>query len=244
MRMSPSHFQSLNPNITMFSQSKVLLPLVALTLASAAAMARPLKRANEFSCLKTVYGGYLYVDAESSSHGSTPYAYPLAANASGIIVTSTTGEHFEFLDCRGGVEPDYETTYNTPHYGLLRVDQGPNSGKCLSITKLPADTVQTAGKQEFVPFALSECPKDTENGKDLDLVHKTWFSIDPQQITGAYNAYYRGNRTDNHPSLLGNSQQGSAVEGYYGSIGPSFGNFLLDPNPTHKTAFPSSNPLQ
>lgn len=106
--------------------------------------------------------------------------------------------------------------------------QGPNAGKCLAISKVPNETNQTAGQQEFVPFHLSVCPQNT----DGDLLHRTWFRIDAQQEDGTYTLSYQGNNTDNHPSLLGKSNLGEAVLGYYGSIGPAAGQFQLNPNAT------------
>lgn len=88
----------------------------ALALAAIAGVsASPISaRAEEkIVCRNTVYGGFLHVDSPSSSHGSVPYNYPLAANASGTIVTSASGDHATFLDCQILLEqaPRYDTTY-------------------------------------------------------------------------------------------------------------------------------------
>lgn len=106
--------------------------------------------------------------------------------------------------------------------------EGDHAGKCLGISKLPNETNQEAGHQEFVNFQVFDCPTNT----DGDLLHHTWFRVDAQHEDGTYDLSYVGNNTDNHPSLLGNSKQGEPVQGYYGSIGPAAGQFQLNPNAT------------
>ncbi|CAO1638364.1 unnamed protein product [Sympodiomycopsis kandeliae] len=199
-----------------------------LSVASASPLLQTRGDPNEkVQCTKTVYGGYLRVDSPSSSHGSVPYNYPLAPSNNGTIVTSKKGEHVDFWNCIILLTepPQYDTTYSLPpSYGVAKFSSGANAGKCLAISKLPADTNQEAGHQEFVPFNVSECPTNT-----AEYIHNTWFSIGAQQQDGTYQLAYAGNRTDPTPSLQGHSKVGEAVQGYYGSIGPAAGQFQLNP---------------
>lgn len=126
-------------------------------------------------------------------------------------------------------------TYPTsppPAFGLVKLTSGSNKGKCLAISKLPNQTVQKAGHQEFVPWDVSPCPATTND----DVFHHAWFRIDAQHEDGTYTVSYQGNNTDNKPSLQGNSKIGTPVTGYYGSIGPAAGQFQLSPNASSSNA--------
>lgn len=63
-------------------------------------------------CKKTEHAGALQVNAPQSSHGETPYLYPLKADDQGIISTASAedgGDVFTFYNCG---EQQYNDYYN------------------------------------------------------------------------------------------------------------------------------------